>query len=268
MKLSRIGLLGLGLIIGSCSLNKQAQTANSSSTLVVDGKLWAALWQQRSAEYRALCFQAYNMAKLRLDASLQKNYAKPLAIVTDIDETVLDNSPNTVSQGLKGKDYEPESWYKWTAKATADTVPGAAAFLKYAGSKPVTIFYITNREERERAVTINNLKKYDLPNADNAHLLLKQGTSGKEARRMEVLKNYEIILLLGDNLSDFTNLFDKQPESNRRSAVDLLSGSFGNRFIVLPNSMYGDWESSLYQFNYQLDPKQREDLIKKTLKSE
>ena len=267
MKLSKVGIVVFALLSASCSV-KKVSSSGSANNFVTDGKLWAALWHQRAAEYKALCFQAYNTAKLRLDLALQKNYGKPVAIVTDIDETVLDNSPNTVSQALQGKDYEPESWYAWTAKAAADTIPGAAAFLKYAASKPVTVFYITNREEREREATLTNLKKFDLPNADYAHLMLKQNTSGKEQRRQDVLKNYEILLLIGDNLSDFSSLFDKQTETNRFAGVNQLSNSFGNRFIVLPNAIYGDWESSLYQFNYKLTPKQKEEVIKKNLRGE
>jgi len=267
MRLSRIGVLSIALGMTACSVSKN-QSTSSTNNFVADGKLWAAMWTQHAAEYKALCFQAYNTAKLRLDAALQKNYSKPLAIVTDIDETVLDNSPNTVGQALKGKDYETEAWYNWTAKASADTIPGAAAFLKYAASKPVTVFYITNRDEKEREATLRNLNKYGLPNADNSHLLLKQTTSGKEPRRQEVLKTYEIVMLIGDNLSDFTSLFDKQPEENRLQGVNQLSGSFGNKFIVLPNVLYGDWESSLYKFNYQLTPGQKEEIIKKSLKGE
>ena len=55
----------------------------------------SVLWQQQSAEYRALAYQAYNLAKLQLDNILQSENTsdKPLAIVTDVDETVIDNSP-------------------------------------------------------------------------------------------------------------------------------------------------------------------------------
>ena len=267
MNTKRLLLLFLATLLFSCKVAQPPQ-AGSSQSLITDGKLWASLWHQRSAEYKALCFQAYNVARWRLDHTLQKNYTKPLAIITDIDETVLDNSPNTVSQSLQGKGFDQDAWYKWTEKAIADTIPGAAAFLKYAASKPVTIFYISNREEKERFATLKNLNRFGLPNVDNAHLFLKQNTSGKEARRMEVLKNYEVVLLIGDNLSDFSVLFDKQTQANRSSAVDQLSGSFGNRFIALPNVQYGDWEGAIFQYNYQLKDKEKEALIKKAVKGE
>ena len=53
-----------------------------------------ALWYQRSGEMRALSYQAFNMAKMAFDMDLQKGSSeKKRAVVLDIDETVLDNSP-------------------------------------------------------------------------------------------------------------------------------------------------------------------------------
>lgn len=251
----------------SCTV-RISQTEGVSTDITKSGKLWASLWQQRAAEYDALCFQAYNVAKLRLDNSVNASHPKPLAIVTDIDETVLDNSPNAVQQALLGKDFEQEAWYKWTSKAACDTVPGSYSFFKYAASKGVTVFYITNRDEREREATLKNLQKYGFPNADNEHLLLKQATSGKESRRKSVLTTHEIILLIGDNLSDFASLFDKKPEQERQAVTQNQSENFGKLFIVLPNATYGDWENAIFKYNYQLSPAQKEELIKNSLQKE
>src|SRR5215218_2026064 len=55
----------------------------------------ANLWMQSSAEYRACCLQAYNLARRRLIEKLAAEppgrWAKPPAVVLDLDETVLDN---------------------------------------------------------------------------------------------------------------------------------------------------------------------------------
>jgi 5'-nucleotidase (lipoprotein e(P4) family) len=265
-------LIFLILIISSCSAPRPATTTNISNDtekgIVTNGKLFTALFQQQAAEYKALCFQAYNIARLRVSLVSQvETSGKKLAIVTDVDETVLDNSPVAVKEGLKGQDYNQNAWYEWTSKSMADTVPGAPSFLKYASSKGIEIFYITNRDEKERAATLTNLQKYNLPNADNDHILLKQNTSGKEARRQQVLAQHDIILLIGDNLSDFNMLFDKKSIAERNEGVTNLSSEFGNRFIVLPNPNYGDWENSVYKYNYNLSEKQKDSVIKSILKS-
>ena len=72
------------------------------------GKLFSSAWMQRSAEYKALCQQAYNIAteRLRAATSAPRNKGKKWAIVTDIDETIVDNSANSVHQALEVKDYE------------------------------------------------------------------------------------------------------------------------------------------------------------------
>src|SRR5882762_5770579 len=81
------------LFFATCNVKKISSVSRTENSLVIRCPLWGAMWQQKAAEYKALCYQAYNLAKLRLDIILLQQHSKPLAIVTDIDETVLDNSP-------------------------------------------------------------------------------------------------------------------------------------------------------------------------------
>ncbi|MFL5742233.1 MAG: 5'-nucleotidase, lipoprotein e(P4) family [Flavisolibacter sp.] len=259
--------LFLLIFLSACASTKQAVNINMAPEAVADGKLFAALFQQKAAEYRALCLQSYQLARLRLDQELLQPSSKPKAIITDIDETILDNSPYAVHQALQGKDYDQNTWYQWTARADADTVPGASAFLHYASTKGVAVFYITNRDEKERQPTLENLRRYQLPDTDNEHLFPKQNSSSKESRRQQVMSAYQVVLLLGDNLADFSNQFDKKTTDERTRNVDLISHLFGSRYIVLPNPGYGDWESSLYQYNYSLTLKQKDSIIRTVLKS-
>jgi len=70
-----------------------------------------------------------------------------------------------------------------------------------------------------------------------------------------VLKNYNIVLLCGDNLPDFDKLYDNHPTEQSRNAVTTqLARQFGSKYIVIPNPSYGDWEGSLFDFNYKLSP--------------
>jgi 5'-nucleotidase (lipoprotein e(P4) family) len=255
----------LMVISASCTATKHPSPPVVQPAAVVNGKLFAAAFQQRAAEYKALCFQAYNIARLRLD-ELSSTGSKRRAIITDIDETILDNSPNAVHQALLGKDYDQSAWYEWTTRADADTVPGAPSFLKYASSKGIAVFYITNRNEKERAVTLKNLQKYDLPNADDAHLVLRNDISSKEARRQQVMANYDVVLLLGDNLADFSALFDKKTIGERDQNTTSMAGSFGSRFIVLPNPGYGDWETAIYGYK-ALTLSQKDSAIRASLKT-
>src|SRR4051812_10036706 len=123
--MKKLALISL-VVLGSCSSRHVTSTGNPSNAAVtINGKLFATAWQQSAAEYRALCLQAFNIAQLRLD-EYQPATNKPKAIITDIDETILNNSPYEAHQTLQNKDYDPASWYEWTGQATADTVPGGA----------------------------------------------------------------------------------------------------------------------------------------------
>jgi 5'-nucleotidase (lipoprotein e(P4) family) len=256
------------LLFTACVSTKKTATGNALS-ITNGGKAWASIWQQRAAEYKALCFQAYNIARLRVDEGVKNPGSKPLAIVTDIDETLLDNSPYDAGRALQNMDYSDATWKGWTDKAIADTVPGAPAFFKYAASKGITIFYITNRNGNERATTLKNLQLYGLPNADDAHLQLKTTTSSKEARRLNVLKTHNILLLCGDNLPDFDMLYDNHPsEESRAATTQKLQKEFGSRYIVIPNPSYGDLEGALFGFNYKLTNAQKDSVIRAKIKTD
>ena len=252
------------LLLNGCSSTKKT-TGNIA--IVNNGKVWASLWQQQAAEYKALCFQAYNIAKLRLDIALKQHHTKPYAVVTDIDETLLDNSPYDAQRAVNNLDFDPKTWKEWTTRGICDTVPGAAAFFKYAAKRGVTVFYITNRDEDERAGTLKNLQLYGLPNTDNAHLLLRQKASSKESRRAAVLKTHQIILLCGDNLADFDALYDNHPgEEQRTATTQKLMKQFGSRYIIIPNLSYDDWEAALFNYG-KLTNAQKDSVIKSKLKT-
>ena len=266
-------ILALTLVfVSGCTIAPRITVSNGPSSNVtgagvIDGKIYTTAYQQTAAEYRALCYQAYNIARLRIDQLLGENHARPRAIVTDIDETVLNNSAFEAHQTLQGKDYTSADWTVWANKIAADTLPGSLDFLTYAASKGFEIFYVTNRDSAETSVTLENLRKFHFPDADSSHFLPMAGSSSKESRRQRLSEHYQIVMLLGDNLGDFSALFDRKTVQERNDNVNALREEFGDRFIILPNPTYGDWESSLYHYSYGLTGAQKDSVIRGSLYS-
>ena len=148
-----------------------APAATPAATTPADDNLNAVLWMQRSVEYRALAEQTYRAAADRLDAALKAknqdalvpeergNAAKGLkpAVVLDVDETVLDNSPYQARLVRDGKEYDEVTWDAWVAEKKAKAVPGVVDFAKAANAKGVTLVYISNRAVHLKDATIANL---------------------------------------------------------------------------------------------------------------
>ena len=170
---------------------------------------------------------------------------KRWAIVTDIDETIIDNSANSVYQALKGEDYSQPSWDRWCDQADAVALQGAVEFFRQADALGVDIYYISNRDEVNRAGTKKNLRDLGFPQVEDSHFMFKDKSSDKTSRRNEVLKTHNILMLLGDNLGDFDHFFDIRDEAVRDQGVLRFAAEFGKRFIVLPNPNYGAWEPAM-----------------------
>ncbi len=258
---SRNHLLSFGLIL-SAIVSTYFVTASSAqqpspATADLEYQVAAILYQQKAAEYRALSYQAFNLARWQIDADFDKKNVKklpkaerkrPRAIIVDIDETVLDNSP---AQAYAVKNHLPfnlQDWYKWGDMRKAKALPGSVEFLNYAVSKGVKIFYISNRDEVQKQATIDNLKNVGFADISAENVMLRTSGSGKEPRRKMASDKYRIVLLMGDNLDDFSDVFERKSVSDRFSETDKVKELWGKRFIVLPNAMYGTWESAIYEY--------------------
>lgn len=227
----------------------------------------AVLWVQRSGEYRALCHQAFNLARRVLDEELKANPTpKKRAVVVDVDETVLDNSPYQARLIKTRQSYATATWRQWVDLARAEAMAGAVEFLKHAASRGVEVFYISNRRAEEHAGTLANLRAKGFPHADDAHLLLRTAEGSKTKRRAAVSATHEIVLLMGDNLNDFSDVFEGKDPAGRIAEVEKLAQDFGRRFIVLPNPLYGDFEDSIYRYNRGLPEAEKDALRKGALK--
>lgn len=230
-----------------------AQTATSKQSVADNEYQTAAvLWTQSSAEYRALALQSFTLARLRIDQDLAQHRSrrrmKPPAIIVDADETVLDNSRFQAELILRGIGYTSQAWQQWVERAEAGAVPGALEFLNYSFRRGVRVFYITNRRQTEKAGTVANLKKLGFPDVSEETVMIReQGTtSSKESRRQSVRSRYRVVLLVGDNLNDFNDDFAGKSIADRKAQVDRERMEFGTQYIVVPNPMYGDWESAVY----------------------
>lgn len=217
----------------------------------------AAVYQQRAAEVKALQRQAYALGAMRLKQVLaEKTYTKKPAVVVDIDETVLDNSPYQAKQVFSGESY-PTGWDEWCKLEKAEPIAGSVEFLNAAVKQGADVFYISNRKAHLLEATINNLKKVGFPQVEEAHILLRTETSSKVERREKVSETHDIVLLFGDNLGDFTEVFEKKPMAERNALVESAAREFGTKFITLPNPLYGEWEGAIYNYDYSKTVEQK-----------
>lgn len=233
--------LKLSLILFVAFLLSACATSSKNPELY---RLSSTTYQQRAAEYYALCLQVYSAAQVQLDRALKKKGPKPPAIVVDVDETVLDNSPFQARAILDGLQFNYESWDAWILEQKAEPVPGSLPFLKYAAQQGVAVFYVTNRHHRTFEATFQNLKRLGYP-IKRQHLMLRKTSSSKKARRARIKKDYHIVLMVGDNLTDFSADFESHDHFERRKRVDQSSSLLGKKYFLLPNAVYGDWEKAI-----------------------
>lgn len=259
-----------------------AATACTSSKNTLDHPTTSAtLWVQNAAEYEALGKLVYQTATSNLALAIEDSYwtasveqgeqyqSLPPAIILDVDETVLDNSPFQARMIEQNSRFNPEAWNEWVLEAKAEAVPGALEFTQLAAEKGVHIFYITNREAEVESGTRKNLEKLGFPMDEAKDVILSKNerenwTSAKTERRAFLAERYRILMLFGDDLNDFVSA-KNMSEQERSKLVDEHRKKWGRSWYILPNPVYGSWEQALYNFNGDLSPEQIEALKEKKL---
>jgi 5'-nucleotidase (lipoprotein e(P4) family) len=229
-----------------------------------DYDIGATLFVQKSAEYRALAYQAYNIARWRLDEDLAgKNKhdipkierKKPRAIMVDIDETVLDNSAYQAHEIIDHESFNTKAWYAFGEMRRSKAVPGSVDMLNYAVSKGVKIFFVSNRDEPQKQATLDNLKALGFKDVSPDNVLLRQlGPDGKpinsskQPRREMIEQRYRILFFVGDNLDDQSVDYEHRSTAERFAYADRDRELFGKKYIVIPGPTYGTWENALYDY--------------------
>ena len=265
-KTTRILLLSALPIMSAFSAEQKADDSFGAKELNRE-LVMASLWVEVSGEYKALAYQAFNLAKVSLEQFKDQNPSiDKFAVVVDVDETVLNNVNYEAWLIKEGVLHSSARQKMWADEAIAPAIPGSVEFLNFAASLGAEVFYVTNRREDTRAGTLENLKKEGFPFTDDQHLLMKSETSNKQIRRDLISANYHIALLIGDNLRDFSDDFNTETLAETEVIVNANKSKFGTQFILLPNPQYGDWEGKIYQGNWRLSPGEKSELRHKNLR--
>lgn len=235
----------------------------------------AILWKRTTSEYPAITRQVYLLAEKRL-RYLHKQALLPdsWAVVLDVDETILNNSAYDMERASMGLPWSKESWSAWVEKRESTVIPGAASFLRLVKSLNGRIALVTNRDIANQAATVDNLNAHGLA---FHYLLPMQDNKSDKTERWRWLadnKGLNLIMWIGDQISDFPALQQCQPvadtELSAKSAEPpstSLSGSFGEaldypindaiqqsvekcagyNYFILPNPIYGGWNKNLWR---------------------
>ena len=235
------------------------------SQRITHERLNGVLWSQTSVEYKVAVTQSFSAARSNVEKALNdtswsaaleqtKGYEglKP-AVIVDVDETVLDNSPFQARLVSAGIDYDHTLWEAWVNESNANAMPGAKGFIQFLKEKGVKIFYVTNRVIEEP--TVENIKQVLDPTVTSDDVLCKKEKpswgSDKTSRREVIAQDYRILLLVGDDYNDFTFL-DKVSPENRIEKAKNHKSYWGEKWILISNPLYGNWEKALYKYDYKM----------------
>jgi 5'-nucleotidase (lipoprotein e(P4) family) len=242
-------------------------TGVAAQTPPADDSLNATAWFQTSVERDLVFREVYRAAGEHLQTALaDKRWDAlpkedrngdvrklPPAIIVDVDETVLDNSPSQVRQIRGRRGFDEAAWGAWVEERKAKPLPGAAEFLNAAARRGVTVFYISNRDASRADATVDNLRKAGFPLTDGSQFLglgtvvegCEQEGSEKSCRRQLVGRTHRVLMQFGDQVGDFVQIIANTPDG-RRAAVAPYLDWVGQRWWVLPNPVYGSWEPALF----------------------
>lgn len=245
-----------------------------------DDNLNAVAWSQHAVEHDLIYTEVFRNAREKLlaakkdpkwdalahdDRAAHKDLKglKP-AIVLDIDETVLDNSPYQARLVRSGGEFNEADWAAWCKEAIARPLPGALELTKFAADHGIAVIYISNRAKDLDTATLSNLRTAGFPVAGPDSFLglgtfvedCEQVGTEKGCRRQRVASQYRVLMQFGDQIGDFVNVLGNNAEG-RAKAIAPYGDWFGQRWFVLPNPTYGSWEPALFDNDYTAPREER-----------
>lgn len=295
-------VLLFALILGACGKTPTRPEMNHAQPAAPDNteqsglpgpndNLNAVAWTQTAIERDLIYRQAYRAAGFQLDraladpewealASNERKGGRPpalkFAVILDIDETVLDNSPYQARLVINGTRYDEFTWSEWCREENAAALPGALEFTRLAADKGITVFYLSNRAQDLGDATLANLRKLGFPITESHEVFLGLGTvvpgceqngSDKSCRRELISRDYRVLMQFGDQLGDFVDVTANSREGRAQVIAPYLDW-VGERWFVLPNPTYGHWESALFDNDWSQSAELRRQAKLRALKTD
>jgi len=245
-----VKILAMSLVLAA-AMPALGQNAASSDRDIENNLMMAMAWKQTAAEFRALYHQGFNIARMRVEIALaqKQDGSLPLAIISDVDETLLlanDYWGYLIDQGQDF--FDDASWDRWVEENRAVASPGALEFLNFCVTNGVEIFYVTNRDQGETTVqlAIENLSAVGFPVVDEAHLRVLRESSNKEVVQRQIREDFAVVALLGDNLNDFARRYYSTDVDQRMSLMEQDRRRYGLDYILFPNPTDGHWIRAIF----------------------
>ena len=204
-------------------------------------------WVQRAAEYRASCVQTFRLATAHVERAAAGRAAGTWGIVSDGDDTLISNvqyEAERAGEGLYGQPFDAQAWTAWVRRREATAMPGAVTFLRRVHELGGRVAIVTNRAAHECDDTRANFAAQGL--AIDV-MLCREGEASDKGPRFERVRSGEafgsgpvdVVAFLGDNIRDFPG----GSQDLRKKGEDAFA-DFGARYFILPNPLYGSWESN------------------------
>jgi acid phosphatase len=287
-------LLALALLAGCATVPSPpapvaAMPAPAAAAVAANDNLNAVAWSQTAIEHDLIYLQTYRDAQARLLAALHDRHWDALdqgdrttalkglkpAVILDIDETVLDNSPFAARMVKSGDEYNEAAWAAWCKEESARALPGAVEFTQFAAKHGIEVFYLSNRARDLDQATLANLRKVGLPVSGPQSFLglgtvvegCEQNGSEKGCRRQLIARHYRVLMQFGDQIGDFVDVSTNTADGRRKVMATYLPW-IGTRWFVLPNPTYGSWEPALFNNDWSAPPAQRRQQKIDALRSE
>jgi 5'-nucleotidase (lipoprotein e(P4) family) len=174
---------------------------------------------------------------------------KPLAVILDADETVLQNLGYEHDEARRGLSYDQARWNRWeqTGADAVAPIPGAVTALHAIREAGVTVIFNSNRQAANAAQNAAAIEGAGLGPARHGETMFLQGDvapgSAKDPRRAAIASRYCVVAMAGDQLGDFSDLFNARslsvPDRRRAASSGRFAALWGNGWFMLANPVYG-----------------------------
>ena len=174
---------------------------------------------------------------------------KPLAVVLDVDETVIQNLGYEYALAKSGKESDGAALNRWQKEPRTEVkaMPGAVEALNAVRARGVTVIYNTNRDDEDAAATAATIVNAGLPAGIIRESLFHRGDadgqSGKDGRRTYIAQRFCVVAMAGDQLGDFSDHFNRRgigvQERRAMAGSGPIAGLWGNGWFLLSNPAYG-----------------------------